>query len=304
MQLKSLAKAAGGEVSGSGEIEIKRVSLPAEAKSGDLVFVLAAKYLAEAIASKASAMVISRKLNPRGKPAILVENPRIAMVHLLPWFAKTKSPTKGIHATAIVPRSCKIGKGVSIGAYAVLGENVVVGQKTILHPHVTIYDNVQIGQQVIIHSGCRIGIDGYGYVQQNGRHLKIPQIGLLIIEDEVELYANVCISRGTLGPTIIGAGTKIDSLTHIAHNCKIGKNCAIVSLVGMAGSVTLKDRVFVGGQAGFNGHLTVGENTIILARSGVTKDLPANALVSGFPAIDHRADLANLAALRRLGKKG
>ncbi|MDI6732125.1 MAG: UDP-3-O-(3-hydroxymyristoyl)glucosamine N-acyltransferase [Candidatus Margulisbacteria bacterium] len=303
MKLKSLAKTAGGEVSGSGSIEIKGVSFPTEAKSGDLVFVLEEKLLAEALASKASAVVINRRLNPKGKPAILVDNPRLAMAKILPSMVKGLLPKKGTHKTAIVPSSCKIGKEVSIGAYAVLGEKVSVGKNTVIYPHVTVYDQVQIGQRVVIHSGCRIGVDGFGYVQENGRHLKIPQVGPVIIEDDVALHANVCISRGTLGPTIIGAGTKVDSLTHIAHNCKIGRDCIIVSQVGVAGSVTLKDHVTVGGQAGFSDHVTVGENTLIAARAGVTKNIPANSIVSGFPAIDHREDLANLAALRRLGKK-
>jgi UDP-3-O-[3-hydroxymyristoyl] glucosamine N-acyltransferase len=125
----------------------------------------------------------------------------------------------------------------------------------------------------------------------------------VVIEDDVELFANVCISRATLGKTVIGEGTKIDNLSHIAHNCRIGKHCAIVSLVGFAGSVTLKDHVLVAGQAGFNGHITIGENTVVMARSGVTKDIPPHSVVSGFPAQPHRDEMAYQAALRRLTKK-
>jgi len=132
--------------------------------------------------------------------------------------------------------------------------------------------------------------------------IKIPQIGTVIIEDDVEIYANVCISRATLGATIIGAGTKIDNLTHIAHNCKIGKDCAVVSLVGFAGSVTLGDRVYVAGQVGFSGHQTIGEDSIIMARAGVTKNIPARSIVSGFPAQDHQKELNYKASLRRIAK--
>lgn len=303
MKLKALAKLISGQLAGDGEVNIARVAQIEDAQLGDLVFVLEEKLLAKALNSPASALLASKKIGPVKKPALLVENPRLAMAEILPLFASMKSPKIAIHKTTIIPQSCRIGKKVTIGAYTVLGENVQIGENSIIHPNVTIYDNVTIGKRVIIHAGSRIGVDGYGYVQQNGKHIKIPQIGSVIIEDDVELYANVCISRGTMGPTIIGAGTKIDSLTHIAHNCIIGKDCAMVSLVGMAGSVKLGDRVFVGGQAGFNGHISIGENTIIMARSGVTKDIPPNSIVSGFPAIDHRADMANLAALRRFAKK-
>ncbi|OGC35284.1 hypothetical protein A2462_08600 [candidate division WOR-1 bacterium RIFOXYC2_FULL_41_25] len=238
----------------------------------------------------------------KGKTALLVENPRKTMAILLALFAPKKKTLKGIHKTAIVPKSCKIGQGINIGPYVVLGENVSVGKGSRIDSHVTIYDRVKIGKRVIIHSGARIGVDGFGYVQENGKHIKIPQIGTVIIEDDVEIYANVCISRATLGATIIGAGTKIDNLTHIAHNCKIGKDCAVVSLVGFAGSVTLGDRVYVAGQVGFSGHQTIGEDSIIMARAGVTKNIPARSIVSGFPAQDHQKELNYKASLRRIAK--
>ncbi|MFA5839693.1 MAG: UDP-3-O-(3-hydroxymyristoyl)glucosamine N-acyltransferase [Candidatus Margulisiibacteriota bacterium] len=303
MKLKALAKLVAGQLVGDGEVEIAHVAQIENAQKGDLVFVLEEKLLAKAINSKASACIASKKSGNLNKPAILVDSPRLAMVTLLPLFAPQPRKKPSIHKTALIPKSCRIGKKVSIGAYAVLGENVKIGDGSQIYPNVTIYDNTIIGKRVTIHAGARIGVDGYGYVQQDGKHIKIPQIGTVVIENDVEIYANVCVSRGTMGPTVIGAGTKIDSLTHVAHNCKIGQDCAIVSLVGVAGSVTLGDRVFVGGQAGFNGHISIGENTIIMARSGVTKDIPANSIVSGFPAMNHREDMANQAALRRFAKK-
>jgi UDP-3-O-[3-hydroxymyristoyl] glucosamine N-acyltransferase len=231
------------------------------------------------------------------------------MAQILSLFALKKALSTGIHKTAVVPKSCKIGKGASIGAYVVLEESVSIGDNTVIYPHafigeesrigrdcvlhshVSIYDHVRIGDRVIIHAGSVIGVDGYGYVFHEGRHIKIPQIGKVAIEDEVEIYSHVCISRATLGETVIGKGTKID------------KNCAVVSLVGFAGSVTLEDHVYVAGQAGFNGHIKIGENSVIMARAGVTKDIPPNSVVSGFPAQDHRKEIGFQASLRRLAKK-
>jgi len=321
MKLKDLAEQVRGKLSGNGETEIKQVSPLKEAKSGDIVFVLDKKHLADALKSDASALIAPSKIEIKGKPVIQVDNPRLAMARILPLFAFKGKATPGIHKTAIVPASCKIGKDVAIGPFVVLGERVSIGSGTVIRPHtfigeetevgsrciihsnVSIYHQVKIGNHVILHSGARIGVDGFGFVPQPEGHVKIPQIGTVIIEDGVELYANVCVSRATLGATIIGAGSKIDNLTHVAHNCKIGKNCAIVSLVGFAGSVTLKDNVYVAGQVGFKGHVRVGENALVMARSGVTKDVPACSIVSGFPAQPHQKEMEFQAALRRLAKK-
>src|SRR3989339_40444 len=287
MKLSEIARLVAGRVSGDDGKEISSVAPIEEAKSGDLVFVLDRKLLASVLSSGAGALVAPASLEVKGKPAILLDNPRLAMTKILPLFAPKAKKMRGIHKTAVVAKSAKIGKRVTIYPFVYIGENCRIGDDSILYPSVTIYDGVEIGKRVVIHAGARIGVDGFGFVQDKGKHVKIPQLGKGIVEDDVEIYANVCISRGTLGATIVGAGTKIDNLSHIAHNCKVGKDCAIVSLVGMAGSVTLKDRVYVAGQVGFNGHVTVGENTIIMARAGVTKDIPANSVVSGFPAQDH-----------------
>ncbi|MBN2058540.1 MAG: UDP-3-O-(3-hydroxymyristoyl)glucosamine N-acyltransferase [Candidatus Saganbacteria bacterium] len=303
MKLSELAKIVAGKVVGDDRAEIKSVSQIDEAKSGDLVFVLDDRFLASALSSPATAIVASSNNPVKGKPAILVKDPRMAMAKLLPLFAPKLAPFKGIHKTAIVPKSCRLGKDVAVGAYVVLGENVEIGDNSTIYPHVWIGDNSIIGKSVLLHSGCRIGVDGFGFVQEGGKHRKIPQIGNVIIGDDVELFANVCVSRATLGSTVIGSGTKVDNLTHIAHNCRIGKDCAIVSLVGFAGSVTLEDRVSVAGQAGFKGHITIGENSVVMARAGVTKDVPQNSVVSGFPAQDHRKEIAYQVALRRLAKK-
>ena len=321
MKLKDLAKLVKGETIGDSAVEIRGVAQVEEAKKGDLVFVLDSKFLSHALASKASALIAPLKSEIKEKPALLVENPRLAMAQVLSCFRTVPSLPKVISKTAVIPKSCKIGEEVSIGANVVLGEKVTIGNHTLIYPNtyigdgssvgddcvihanVTIYEKVKIGNHVIIHSGSSIGLDGFGFVQKEGKHLKIPQLGSVRIEDEVEIFSNVTVARGTLGPTVIGRGTKIDCLTHVAHNCKLGANCAIVSLVGLSGSVTLKDHVFVGGQSGFSGHNTIGENSVIMARAGITKDFPPNSVVSGFPAQDHRQEMASQAFLRRLTKK-
>jgi UDP-3-O-[3-hydroxymyristoyl] glucosamine N-acyltransferase len=321
VKLKDIVKHVPGEIVGNGDISIKGVASLEEAQKGQLVFVLEEKLLEQALNSEAAAVVAPSTAETKEKPALLVKNPRMAMAQILALFAPKKKARSGIHKSAVIPKSCKIGKDVYLGPYVVLGEKVSIGSRTqifphtfigdgsklgkdcIIHSNVSLYDETLVGDRVIIHSGARIGVDGYGFAQQGGKHIKIPQLGNVIIQEDVELYANVCISRGTLGSTIIGAGTKIDNLSHVAHNCKIGKDCAIVSLVGFAGSVTLKDRVYVAGQAGFSGHNTVGENTVIMARAGVTKDIPAHSVISGFPAQDHRREMEFQAALRRLAKK-
>lgn len=300
MKLKQLAALVAGELVGNGDLDIRTIASNETAGTGDLLFVLEDKFLAPALSSPVTALVVSLNAKVVGKPAILVKNPRLAMAQILPHFApKVRRPAEP-HKSAVIARSAKIGRRVTIGAFVSVGEGVEIGEDTVIHPNVTLYDRVKIGKRCIIHAGARIGVDGYGFVWDNSQWVKIPQIGTVVIEDDCEIYANVCIARGTLGATRIGAGTKIDNLTHVAHNCEFGKNCAITALVGFAGSVTFGDHVSVGGMAGFNGHITVGENTVVMAKAGVTKDIPANSVISGYPAINHREDLEIQAGLRKL----
>lgn len=299
MKLKALTKVIPGELVGDGEINISGVALIEAAGAGDLVFVLENRFLASAVKSRAAALVAPTGAKVGGKPALLVKNPRLAMANILPLFAP-KPTFHGIHKNAIIAKSAKIGRRVTIYPFVFIGEGCEIGDDSILYPSVTIYDRVKIGQRVIVHAGARIGGDGYGFVWDDNHHAKIPQIGTVVIEDDVEIYANTCIARATLGATRIGRGTKVDNLTHIAHNCNIGEDCAITALVGFAGSVTLKKHVSVGGMSGFNGHITVGENTVVMGKAGVTKDLPANSVVSGFPAVDHKKDLETQAILHKL----
>ncbi|MFA4843717.1 MAG: UDP-3-O-(3-hydroxymyristoyl)glucosamine N-acyltransferase [Candidatus Margulisiibacteriota bacterium] len=300
MKLKQLAALVAGELVGNGDLEIRTVASSEMAGTGDLLFVLEDKFLAPALSSRATALVVAATAKVSGKPAILVKNPRLAMAQILPHFAPKIKRSAERHKSAVIARSAKLGRRVAIGAFVSVGEEVEIGDDTVIHPNVTLYDRVKIGKRCIVHAGARIGVDGYGFVWDNEHWAKVPQLGTVTIEDDCEIYANVCIARATLGETRIGAGTKIDNLTHVAHNCDFGKNCAITALVGFAGSVTFGDHVSVGGMAGFNGHITVGDNTVVMAKAGVTKDIPANSVISGYPAINHREDLEIQASLRKL----
>lgn len=299
--LKELAALCEGEVAGDPNLTVQGVSTIESARSGDLVFVLEKNNLAAALKSQASAIVAPKGLDTGKKPAILVKDPRLALARILKEFAPPLFNIEpGVHPTAVVDKTAKLGKNVAVGALSYIGPKVEIGDGSIIHPQVTLYPGVKLGKRVIIHSGARIGLDGFGFAPVGSKHEKIPQIGSVIIGDDVEIYANVTIARGTIGDTVIGRGTKVDCLTHIAHNCQIGEDCAITALVGFAGSVTFGNHVTVGGQAGFNGHITVGENTVVMAKSGITKDIPPNSVVSGFPAIDHKKDLEQQVAMRRL----
>jgi UDP-3-O-[3-hydroxymyristoyl] glucosamine N-acyltransferase len=300
VKLKKLSQIVSGELAGKADPEVRGVAPIETAGAGDLVFVLEEKFLAPALSSRAAAVIAPLGARLDGKPGIMVKNPRLALAQVLPHFASKSKIKPGIHKSAVVAESAKIGKRVAIYPFVYVGENAEIGDDSVIYPSATVYDNVKIGQRVVIHAGARLGVDGYGFVWHEGKYEKIPQLGTVVIEDDVEIFANTCVARGTLGETRIGAGSKIDCLTHIAHNCVLGEHCAVTALVGFAGSVALGNHVSVGGMAGFNGHITVGENTVVMAKAGVTKDLPANSVVSGFPAINHREDLEIQASLRKL----
>jgi UDP-3-O-[3-hydroxymyristoyl] glucosamine N-acyltransferase len=323
--LEQIAHLCHGEISGDPKTKISGVAAYPEASAGDLTFLLDDKHAKAP--SAASAVVVKKdtKLetlagDSKTMAFILVNNPRLAMAQVLPLFEKSLSLAAGIHKTAAVGKGAKISDLAAIGAYAVVGEKAKIGKgvklfsgafigdeseigdHSIIFPNAVIYHNVKIGKNVKIHSGAVIGVDGFGFVPGPDGYTKIPQIGRVIIEDDVEIFANVTVARATLGDTIIRQGTKLDCLTHIAHNCKVGKHCALASFAGLSGSVTLEDRVVAGGQAGFKDHVTVGENTIVAARAGVTKNIPKNQVISGFPAGPHTDDLNQQAHLHRLPK--
>lgn len=319
--LKEIASLVSGELSGNPKLVIENAANLGDAQAGEITFAVDDKAIDLFDRSKASAAVVPRSLNKfPSKPHIKVHDLRLAMAKLLSLFELKKTLSSGTHKSAVISKTAKIGSGCSIMSGVFIGDNTSIGDKTIiypggyigdncrigrnttLHPNVVLYDRTVVGNRCILHAGAVLGVDGFGFAPVDGRYEKIPQIGNVVVEDDVEICANSCVSRATMGSTIIKRGTKIDSLTHIAHNCKIGEDCAITALVAIAGSSELKNHVSIGGTSGVVDHVVIGENTVVMGRSGVTKDIPANSVVSGFPAQDHQKELEQQAALRRLPK--
>lgn len=293
-----------GEIIGNSEIAITQVAPFEEATFNDLAFVNQNSYLKNLSLSKAGILLVPKGTPIENRTAILVEQPQIAFLKILEIFAKEKKiiSEKGIHPTAIIGKGAQIGREVSIGPYCVIeadaeiGEGTeinafsYIGQKTFLgknckiYPHVTLREEVLLHDRVIIHSGTVIGSDGFGYTTLNGSHHKIPQIGIVEIEDDVEIGSNVTIDRATMGKTKIGQGSKIDNLVQIAHNVQIGQGCIIVAQVGIAGSSKLGNFVTLAGQVGVGDHVDIGDKVIVAAQSGIPNDVPNGSIVFGSPA--------------------
>jgi len=304
--LKEIAAIVDGEIVGNGDIVVTGVCGIKEAKEGDITFVANSRYLSLMNETRASAIITSKDVKKAPKPIIRTEDPSIAFAKMVSLMApnEVKKP-KGIHPTAVIGEKVKIGRNVAIQAYAVIEDNVEIKDNTILcagvfvghhtkigkdcmvYPYVIIRERVSIGNRVIIHSGTVIGSDGFGFSTVKGVHHRIPQIGSVIIEDDVEIGANVTIDRARFDKTLIKKGTKIDNLVQIAHNVVIGEHSIIVAQSGISGSTTVGNNVTLAGQAGIIGHVSIGDNVIIAARAGVTKSIPSNACVSGFPAKPH-----------------
>lgn len=320
MTVAEIAKLTGGEIVGDGGIKIQGCSGIHEVKSGDITFVADQKYLDQAQRSVASAVIIPRQLSLPGKTVIRVDDASLAFTVLLKHMLKDVPSVhpRGIHASAVIAPSAKIGNNVAVGPYAVIEADVVIGDDTVIYAHafigakttlgkgcliyshVSIREDVRIGDRVIIQPGAVIGGDGYGYVTVAGRHEKIPQIGRVIIEDDVEIGSNVTIDRARFDKTVIGEGTKIDNLVHIAHNVIIGKHCLIVGQAGVSGSTTLGNYVVLAGQVGIIGHLNIGDRVVVAAQSGVTKSIKAGEQVFGSPAQPIKEAFITNAHIQRL----
>ena len=313
-----IARHLNGEVLGDASVELRGFAPADRAQSGDLTFAENDNYFARAEQSAASAILVDRRFDSGRKVLIRVGNPRLAFARVLPLFFPEPSFAPGIHPSAVVAASatidpsahigplCVVGEGARIGARVVLeasnfvGAQCELGEETRLFPQVTLYAQTRVGQRVRIHSGSVIGSDGFGYVFDDGAHRKVPQIGSVIIHDDVEIGANVTIDRGALAPTVIGRGTKIDNLVQVAHNVSIGENCLLVAQVGVAGSSRLGNHVVVGGQVGIAGHLQIGDRVTIAAQSGVMHSIPAGEKWFGSPAQPDRQLKRQLIALQHL----
>src|SRR6266850_5641591 len=313
-----IAKIIGGEVVGDAATVLKGFAPADRAQAGDLTFAENENYFGRAEQSAASAVIVEGPFGSTKKVLIRVPNARIAFAKVLAIFFPEPTFAAGIHSTAIVPSSANVDSTAHIGPYCVLAENVRVGPRCVLQagiylganaqlgeevnifPNVTIYARTEIGHRVRIHSGSVIGADGFGYVQDGPVHRKIPQIGNVIIRDDVEIGANVTIDRGALGPTIIGKGTKIDNLVQVGHNVILGDHCLIVSQAGIAGSTKLGNYVILGGQSGVAGHLKIGNRVSVAAQSGVMHSIADGEKWFGYPAQPDRQTKRQIIALHQL----
>jgi UDP-3-O-[3-hydroxymyristoyl] glucosamine N-acyltransferase len=317
----AIAEQVGGTLVGDGGIVVDGVAPLDRASRRHLSFLSVAKYAPMLATCDAGVVLVSPDLSetPGPVPArIVVEKPQEALLSLLPRFHRPPVVSPGVHETAVIGRGTVLGREVSVGPYAVIGEGVQIGDGTVvgahctvsdgvevgervqLYPSVTVYSGSRIGNRVTIHAGARIGSDGFGYVQRDGRHLKIPHVGGCVIEDDVEIGANTTIDRGSIDDTVIGAGTKIDNLVQIAHNVRIGRVCLIMAQVGIAGSSRVEDGAMLLGQVGISGHHTIGKGARLAAQAGVFGDIPAGETWSGYPARPHKEALRAQAALFKL----
>lgn len=301
--LAEVAAVIGGEVVGDGQTVITGVCGIKEAQEGDLTFVANPKYLRLMHQTRASAIITGRDVKWAPKPIVRTDNPSLAFAKMVSLMApmEPKHPT-GISPQAVIGERATLGREVAVQAFAVIDDDVVIGDRTILYagcyvghhsrlgadclvyPNVSIRELVELGDRVVIHSGTVIGSDGFGFATVKGAHHKIPQIGTVVIEDDVEIGANVTIDRARFGRTVIGRGTKIDNLVQIAHNVEIGQNAIIVAQSGISGSTTIGQNVILAGQSGIVGHITIGDNAVVAAQAGVSKSVPPNTQVWGYPA--------------------
>jgi UDP-3-O-[3-hydroxymyristoyl] glucosamine N-acyltransferase len=315
--LQELANLVNGELIGDGSVQITGVAGIEDARPGEITFAASHRVVAQAINSPATAVIIPVNVNEIAKPAIKVANPRLAFAQILTNFFPPAVAIPAIHPTAVIGANFH-GCGCAIDALVYIGDNVTIGEGSIIHPGVVIEAGVRIGKNAIIHAnvvirehcvlgdnvqvhaGTVIGADGFGYVTVDGKHFKVPQVGKVVIESDVEIGANVTIDRATTGITLVKSGTKIDNQVQIAHNCELGVNNLLCGQVGLAGSAKLGDRVILAGKAGVVGHITLGDDTVVAACSMVISSIPPHSFVSGSPARTHATDMRNQAAIGRL----
>ena len=321
VQVGDLATMLGGTVRGDRSFEVTGISGLAEADRGDISFLADDKYAPLLVESRASVVLVKRCYPDSDAIQIVVDDPNLAFAKVVEAYGPQPRPIAvGVHSTAVIGEDVTIAAGVSIGPYAVVedgvrvgtgsrilphayvGADVHIGADCTIYPHATVREGCRLGDRVIIHSGVVIGSDGFGYASLEGVHVKIPQVGIVLIGDDVEIGANTTIDRARFGTTVIGNGTKIDNLVQIAHNVRTGEHCIIVAQVGIAGSSSLGNHVTIAGQSGVAGHLHISDQAVVAAQSGVSKNVPPRTVVQGSPAQELRLNQAKQVGLRRLPK--
>jgi UDP-3-O-[3-hydroxymyristoyl] glucosamine N-acyltransferase len=321
VRASAIAQAVDGRLEGGSDPDLTGAAPLDHAVATDLTLLTSPRYAGEADATAGGAVLVSEALSGRvraGLPRIVVRDVHSALCVVLPLLYPQQRPAAGVHPTAVLEPGVSIGESVSIGAHAVvgagtrIGDGAVIGSHAVigrlcridadayLHAHVTLYDGVTVGVRSVLHAGVRAGVDGFGYSHRDGRHVKVPQVGRCAIGADVEIGANSCIDRGSIGSTVIGDGCKIDNLVHIAHNVRLGEHCIVIAQVGIAGSTRTGKYVTLGGQAGINGHIAIGDGATIAAQAGVFGDVAPGETVSGYPARPHREALRAQAGLFRL----
>lgn len=319
MKLAQIAEALGGTLHGDGAIEISGVAGMEQANEGELTFLANPKYAPKVKNTRAAAILASGPID--GLATIVTKNPYLDFARALALFYQPPRPAPGIHPLASVAATAEIGEGASVGPFAVVGEHVRIGPRCVLHPHVTIYEGAVIGADFLAHSHavvrefCRIGDrvtlqngviiggDGFGFAKDSqGRHQKIVQSGIVVLEDDVEVQTLTSVDRATVGETRVKRGAKIDSLVQIGHASVVGEDDILCAQVGLAGSTILGNNVLLAGQVGVSGHLTIEDNCVVYAQSGVGDNIPPGSIISGSPAFDYREWRRSAMSFPKLGE--
>jgi UDP-3-O-[3-hydroxymyristoyl] glucosamine N-acyltransferase len=306
MKLSDLARALGCELRGDGDVEIRAAAAIEDAGPETLTFLADRRHAARLADTRAAAVILPPEEADPAIPSLRTPHPYVAFVSALELLHPPAPRRPGRHPSAVIAAGAEIGPGAAIGAHVVIGERVRIGRNAVLHAGVVVYDDVtigddftahanavvregaRIGSRVTLHAGAAIGSDGFGYLPLPDGNHKIPQVGTVVLEDDVEVGANTTVDRAALGATVVGRGTKLDNLVMVGHGCRIGPHCLLAGQVGLAGGTIVGERVLMGGQAGASGHLSIGDQARIGAQAGMHQDIPAGAEYSGYPAMEAR----------------